>query len=190
MPTKNRPSRGKGGTPARRASPASRRPAPAPPVAIVISRYNASITDRLLDGARAAYAAAGGAPDTLLIINAPGAFELPALALAAATRAKVRGVLTLGCIIRGETRHDEYLAHAVAHGIVQVTMHTRIPVSFGVLTTENIPQAEARAGGVHGNKGAEAMEALLLTIAAADSIGSRRPPTSAARPDKAKRGTR
>jgi hypothetical protein len=69
-------------------------------------------------------------------------------------------------------------------------MHTRIPVSFGVLTTENVPQAEARAGGAHGNKGAEAMEALLLTIAAADAIGGAPPRASSARPDKAKRGTR
>ena len=165
MPTKPTPSRGTHRTPSRRSAAAPRhapaaRPVAtptAPPVAIVISRYNASVTDRLLDGARTAYAAAGGNPDSLLVIDAPGAFELPALALAAATRSKVRGVLTLGCIIRGETRHDEYLAHAVAHGCVQVTMHTRIPVSFGVLTTENVAQAEARAGGAHGNKGAEAM---------------------------------
>lgn len=158
-----------------------------PPVAIVVSRYNATITDRLLDGARASYAAAGGNPDSLLVVDAPGSFEIPALALAAAMSGKVRGVVTLGCIIRGETQHDQYLAHAVAHGIVEVTMRTSIPVTFGVVTTENVEQAEARAGGAHGNKGAEAMEALLLTIAAADSIGHARTKTQSARPDKAKK---
>lgn len=162
-----------------------------PAVAIVVSRYNATITDRLLDGARAAYQAAGGNPDRLLVIDAPGAFELPALALAAATRARILGVLALGCIIKGETRHDEYIAHAVAGGIVGVTLRTGIPVAFGVLTTENVQQAEDRAGGSQGNKGAESMEALLQTIAAADAITkpARRvssSSTSAARPDKAK----
>src|SRR5262245_54810465 len=125
-----------------------------PPVAIVVSRYNATITDRLLEGARAAYAAAGGDAGALVIADAPGSFELPALALAAAKRARIRGVVALGCLIRGETRHDQYMAQAVAHGLVDVTMRTGIPVAFGVLTTENVEQAEARAGGAHGNKGA------------------------------------
>jgi 6,7-dimethyl-8-ribityllumazine synthase len=162
----------------------------APRIAIVVSRYNASITDRLLEGARHAYALAGGRAEDLLVVEAPGAFELPALALAAATKGNVRGVVTLGCVIRGETKHDQYIAQAVAHGVVEVTLRTGIPVAFGVLTTENVEQAEARAGGAQGNKGAEAMEAVLQTIAAADAIGAGGSPkaASARRPDKAARG--
>jgi 6,7-dimethyl-8-ribityllumazine synthase len=163
-----------------------------PRVAVVVSRYNSTITGRLLEGAQGAYAAAGGAPQDLLVVDAPGSFELPALALAAATSGKVRGVVTLGCIIRGETRHDQYLAQAVATGVVDVTMRTGIPVTFGVLTTENVEQAEARAGGAQGNKGAEAMEALLLTIAAAASIGASGGSFAgkSQRPDKARKGVR
>lgn len=163
-----------------------------PRVAVVVSRYNATITGRLLEGAQGAYAAAGGAAGDLLVVDAPGSFELPALALAAATRGRVRGVVTLGCIIRGETRHDQYLAQAVATGVVEVTMRTGIPVTFGVLTTENVEQAEARAGGAQGNKGAEAMEALLQTIAAAETIGSSGGSVTARpqRPDKARKGGR
>lgn len=159
----------------------------APRVAVVVSRYNATITDRLLEGARDAYADAGGDAAELLVIDAPGAFELPALALAAATRAKVRGVVALGCVIRGETKHDQYISSAVAHGIVDVTMRTGIPVAFGVLTTENVEQAEARAGGDQGNKGAEAMEAVLDTITAIDALGGTPARAAGARPDKAVR---
>lgn len=159
----------------------------------MVSRYNATITDKLLAGALEAYGSAGGDAERVIVVDAPGAFELVALALAATSGGNVRGVVILGCIIKGETRHDEYLAHAVAHGAVGVTLKTGVPVAFGVLTTDNVEQAEARAGGAHGNKGAEAMEALLQTIAAADAIG--RPARGASgvssRPDKAKaRGTR
>jgi 6,7-dimethyl-8-ribityllumazine synthase len=162
-------------------------------VAVVVSRYNATITDKLLAGALDAYGAAGGDAGGAAVVEAPGAFELVALAMSAASSRAVRGVVILGCIIKGETRHDEYLAHAVAHGAVGVTLRTGVPVSFGVLTTESVEQAEARAGGVHGNKGAEAMEALLQTIAAADRIGrpARARAASPARPDKARaRGRR
>jgi 6,7-dimethyl-8-ribityllumazine synthase len=156
-------------------------------VAVIVSRYNATITDMLLAGALGAYEAAGTDADRAVVVEAPGAFELVALALAAASTGRFRGVVILGCIIKGETRHDEYLAHAVAHGAVGVTLQTGVPVSFGVLTTDTVEQAQARAGGAHGNKGAEAMEALLQTIAASASIGrgSRAPASSPLRPDKA-----
>jgi 6,7-dimethyl-8-ribityllumazine synthase len=146
-----------------------------PRVAIVVSRYNATITDRLLEGAVAAYEGAGGDRDDLVVVDAPGSFELPGLALLAAQQEEVAGVLAIGCIIKGETSHDEYLAHAVAYGLVSVTMKTNMPVSFGVLTVDNVAQAEERAGGRHGNKGEEAMRALLLTIrAGAELAGNRK----------------
>lgn len=139
-------------------------------MAVVVSRYNASVTDRLLDGARDAYVRRGGAAEDLTVITAPGAYELPALALAAARTGRFRGVVTLGCLVKGETRHDRYIAEAVAQGLVSVTIATGVPVAFGVLTTDTPEQAQARAGGSKGNKGAEAMDALLDTVEQADAL--------------------
>lgn len=143
-----------------------------PQVAIIVSRYNTSVTDRLLEGALACYEAAGGAPDTVVVIEAPGAFELPALALAAARTGRFQGALALGCVIRGETSHDRYISQAVATGLVQVSLETGVPAAFGVLTVDSPEQAEARAGGAKGNKGEEAMQALLHTIAAGDALAA------------------
>lgn len=150
------------------ANPAS----PLPAVAIAVSRYNASITDRLLDGALEAYSARGGDPAAIAILDAPGAYELPAISLAAAMSGRFAGVVALGCLIRGQTRHDRYIAQAVANGLVSVTIATGIPVTFGVLTVESPKQARERAGGDRGNKGADAMSALLDTLAVTASIES------------------
>lgn len=141
-----------------------------PPVAIVVSRYNETITNALLEGARDAYLNAGGGADRLGVIEAPGAFELPVLANAAAQCGLYSGVVALGCVIKGETRHDEYIAAAIAHAIADIGARTGVPVAFGVLTTQNIEQARARAGGGKGNKGAEAMNALLETLDALRAI--------------------
>lgn len=165
----------------------SPQPVTLPPVALVVARYNASVTDRLRDGALGAYAAAGGDPGSVGVIEAPGAFELPALCAAAARSGRWAGVVALGCIIRGETSHGDHIAQAVANGLVQVTLQTGVPVAFGVLTTETADQAHARAGERVGNKGVEAMQALLETVAAVAAIG--RGETNACRvlpkPDKA-----
>ncbi len=142
---------------------------PVHPVAIVVSRYNESITGAMLAGAVEAYAERGGDPATLSIVEAPGAYELITLASAAAERH--RAVVCLGCVIRGETPHDEHIARAVAHGLGEITVKTGVPVAFGVLTTLNAAQAEARAAGDKGNKGAEAMHAALD---AADAVGALR----------------
>lgn len=142
-----------------------------PPVAIIVSRYNETITSALLEGARSTYLATGGIAERLGVIEAPGAFELPVLANAAAQSGLYRGVVALGCIIKGQTRHDEYIAGAIAHAIVDIGVRTGVPVAFGVLTTENTEQAKARAGGDKGNKGAEAMIALLETLHGLKSIG-------------------
>ena len=160
---------------------------------MVVSRYNASVTDRLLAGAREVYAESGGDPATLRIIATPGSYELPALALAAAKTGRFRGVVALGCLIKGETSHDRYIAEAVAHGLMGVTLATGVPAAFGVLTVDTPEQAEERAGGSHGNKGAEAMAALLDAVQAIDALrlpetrGSGSPPGfGRALPDKAR----
>lgn len=162
---------------------------PAPALAVVVSRYNASITDRLLAGAREAYAEAGGDPQAaaLHVIPAPGSYELPALALAAARSGRFRGVLAIGCLIKGETSHDRYIADAVAQGLINVTIATGVPCAFGVLTVDTPEQAEDRAGGEHGNKGAEGMSALIDTVREIDALATRRhtAPATRSRPDKA-----
>ena len=141
-----------------------------PPLAIVVSRYNASITDRHLSGAVRAYQLAGGNAPDLYIIEAPGAFELVALSSAAAESHKFRGVLAIGCIIKGETRHDEVLGHDVTQGLANISLITGVPVGLAVLTVNTAKQAAARAGGSLGNKGAQAMDALLQTAAEIDVL--------------------
>lgn len=132
---------------------------PVHPVAVLVSRYNESVTGAMLEGAVRAYAERGGDPAGLTIVEAPGAYELVALAAAATDRHKA--VVCLGCVIRGETPHDEHIARAVAHGLTDITVKTGVPVAFGVLTTLNAQQALDRADGAKGNKGAEAMHAAL-----------------------------
>ncbi len=138
-------------------------------VAIVVSRYNASITDRLLEGARAEYARRGGDPARLSVYEAPGSFEVPPIVMAAARSEKFTGIVALSCIIRGETRHDRYLAQALTAALLNIATQTGVPVGLGVLTVENAAQARARAGGKHGNKGADAMAAVLD---AADAVAA------------------
>ncbi len=133
-------------------------------MAIVVSRYNVTVTDRLLAGAAVAYQRAGGRLADLHIAEAPGAFELVPICAAAARQAGFAGVVALGCIIRGETRHDEVLGDAVTSGLANIALITGVPIGLGVLTVNSAAQAAARAGGKLGNKGEEAMVAVLATI--------------------------
>ncbi len=141
------------------------RPPRLPPIAIVVSRYNATITDRLLSGAARAYVKAGGSLSGLYVAEAPGAFEVLPLAAAAARSGHFAGIVAIGCIIKGETIHDEVLAHAVATGLANLAAQAGVPVGLAVLTVNTPKQGAARAGGTLGNKGQEAMEAVLRTIA-------------------------
>jgi 6,7-dimethyl-8-ribityllumazine synthase len=160
-----------------------------PRVGVVVSRYNAGVTDQLLEGARAVFTARAGGAAQIEVIQAPGSFELPALSLAAARTGRFDGIVALGCLIKGETSHDRVIADAVAHGLVGVTLATGVPVTFGVLTTDTPEQAMVRAGGAQGNKGADAMAALLDTIASIQALGAQGAPTGArlSKPDKTKR---
>lgn len=132
---------------------------PEPRIAVVVSRYNATVTDRLLAGAIAEAQRRGGY--VVDVWHAPGSFELPILADQALASGKYDGAVTLGCIIRGETTHDQHIANAVAQGVVDVSLKHARPVTLGVLTVNTPEQASDRAGGKHGNKGADAMGALL-----------------------------
>lgn len=143
---------------------------PASPIAIVVSRYNADITARLLSAAIAEITTRGLPRDRIAVIDAPGAFELTALANAAARTGAYRGIVALGCLIHGQTLHDRYIAEAVAHGLTRITIETGIPVAFGLITAETPEHAHARSGGDKGNKGQEAAAALMDTLASIDSI--------------------
>src|SRR6266850_6138067 len=103
--------------------------------AIVVSKYNDFVTDRLQAGALSALAAAGAAPADLTVVRVPGAFELPVAAQHAAESGQYDAIVCLGCVIRGATPHFEYIASAVAHGLVQAAGESRVPMIFGVLTT-------------------------------------------------------
>lgn len=146
-----------------------------PPLAVIWSGYNARVTAVMRDAAIENYAARGGDPADLAIVEAPGAFELTALSNAAARSAIYAGIVAIGCVIKGETEHDRHIASAVATGLTGITVATGVPVAFGVLTVNTPEQALARAGlgdRPIGNKGAEAMTALLDTLEAAHAIAS------------------
>jgi 6,7-dimethyl-8-ribityllumazine synthase len=138
-------------------------------VAIAVSRYNDSITRRLLEAAVATLAAAGLPADRIDVAWVPGAFELPLAADRMAAGGRHAAVLCLGAIIRGETSHDRHIASAVGSGIEQIARARGIPVLFGVLTCDTLAQALARAGGdagnnYAGNKGRECASAAIEMI--------------------------
>ena len=132
-------------------------------VAIVVSRFNEDVTRRLLAGAETALREQGVPMAQVDVYWAPGAFELPVLAEAAAASGRYRAIVALGCVIRGETAHFEYVAGEAARGLGNVALAHRIAVGFGVLTTDTEEQALARAGGPAGNKGFDAALAALQT---------------------------
>lgn len=129
--------------------------------AIVVSRFNQEITDGLLGGAREGLRDAGVRDEAVTVFHVPGAFEIPLAALRAAESGEFAAVICLGCLIKGETMHFEYIADAVSHGIMRAGMETGVPIAFGVLTTLTDAQAEARAAAGPGNKGREAAFAAL-----------------------------
>lgn len=130
-------------------------------VAIIVSRFNDFVTERLLDGARAALADAGVAGGDVEVLRVPGAFEIPMAAQRVAEAGRVDAVVCLGCLIRGETPHFEYIASACAHGITAASASTGVPMSFGVLTTNSAEEALERAAPGAANKGREAAEAAM-----------------------------
>ena len=129
--------------------------------ALVVSKYNDFVTDRLQAGAVAALADAGTASGDITVVRVPGAFEIPLAAQHAAESGQFDAVVCLGCLIRGETPHFEYIASAVAHGLTTAAAATGVPMAFGVLTTNSVEEALARAGDGAGNKGHEAAVAAI-----------------------------
>jgi 6,7-dimethyl-8-ribityllumazine synthase len=140
-------------------------------VAILVSQYNERVTSRLLDGALRCCHNAGVPAEQVDVVWLPGAFELGGAAAAVAATGRYAAIVALGCVVRGETAHFEYVAGEAARGIADVAIRYRMPVAFGVLTTETMEQALARAGGDGGNKGYEAAEAALRTADALAQLG-------------------
>ncbi|MGB6605953.1 MAG: 6,7-dimethyl-8-ribityllumazine synthase [Steroidobacteraceae bacterium] len=130
-------------------------------IAIVAARFNDLIVSSLLKGATRAWSERGGAPADLSIVRVPGAFELPVTARKLAGSGRFDAVVALGCVIRGDTPHFEYVAGECARGLQLASLETGVPVAFGVLTVETLEQALERAATDAGNKGGEAMESAL-----------------------------
>lgn len=130
-------------------------------VAILASRYNELVTSRLVEGAQACCRQAGVPETDIDLIWVPGAFELGAAASAAAQSGRYACLVALGAVIRGDTAHFEFVAGEAARGLSEVAVRHGLPVAFGVLTTDTLEQALARAGGAAGNKGHEAAEAAI-----------------------------
>jgi 6,7-dimethyl-8-ribityllumazine synthase len=125
-------------------------------VAIVVSRFNGELTTKLLESALAELERAGVAREAITVMPVPGAFELPLGAMALAKTRRFSCIVALGCVIRGETPHFDYVAGEAASGLQLAALETGVPVAFGVLTTENLAQAEERV-----DKGAEAVRTAL-----------------------------
>lgn len=134
-------------------------------IGIVISEWNNEITFSLLEACVSTLLKYDIKQKNIVTLFVPGAFELPLGAQKILENAQVDGVICIGCVIKGDTKHDEYISHAVAEGIMKLNLKFSKPVIFGVLTPNNQQQAVDRAGGIHGNKGIEAAITALKMMA-------------------------
>ena len=132
-------------------------------IAIIVSRFNESVTSKLLEGAKQELLDSGINPDDITIAWVPGAHEIPVVAKVFAEQG-YNAVVAVGCVVRGETAHFDYVAGECCRGLTNVSLEFNISVANGVLTVENGEQAYARAGGKKGNKGAEAAAAAIETL--------------------------
>ncbi|MBA4030345.1 MAG: 6,7-dimethyl-8-ribityllumazine synthase [Planctomyces sp.] len=137
--------------------------APQEPVAIVVSRFNELVTNRLLEGAVSTYRRHGLSDDKITVVYVPGSFELPVVAQKLAQSKTYGAVICLGAVIQGETTHHEYINQQVAAGLQKIALETGVPVAFGVLTCPTMDHALDRSGGKAGNKGVEAALAAIET---------------------------
>jgi 6,7-dimethyl-8-ribityllumazine synthase len=132
--------------------------------AILVSRFNDFISSKLVEGAMDALKRHGGNEDQVSLIKVPGAFEIPLAAKKLAESGKFNAIICLGAVIRGSTPHFDYVAAEVSKGIAQVALESKIPVTFGVLTTDNLEQAIERAGSKSGKKGWDAAIAAMEMV--------------------------
>lgn len=138
--------------------------------AIVVSAWNSEITEALYNGAFQTLIAQDCATANIDRINVPGSFELTTGAALVAAKKKYDAIICLGCVIQGETRHFDFICSAVANGLTTISLTEKLPVIFGVLTTNNMQQARDRSGGQHGNKGIEAAATAIQMAALSHSL--------------------
>ena len=138
--------------------------------AIVVAEWNDQITEKLFEGAYHTLLEYGALPQNIERGNVPGSFELTLGAHWYAQREDIDAVIAIGVVIQGETKHNDYINHAVAQGITNISIQNNKPVIFGVLTPNNMEQALDRAGGVHGNKGDEAAMTAIKMVGLKDKI--------------------
>ncbi len=122
---------------------------------VVVSEWNGEITEKLKEGCIKTLTEAGAPEDQIKVITVPGSFELPFGAKLLLGESSPDAIICLGCVIKGETKHDEYINHAISQGLIQLSLFANVPIIFGVLTPNTYEQALDRAGGAHGNKGVE-----------------------------------
>ncbi|OYP31152.1 6,7-dimethyl-8-ribityllumazine synthase [Rhodopirellula sp. MGV] len=134
---------------------------PSGKIVIIASRYNESICDSLVQGSLKTLREAGYGDDSLSVIRVPGAWELPMVCANALDSVEVIATVVLGCVIKGETTHDEHINRSVSDAIMELGLTTRKPIGFGLLTCNTLDQALQRSGGTVGNKGEEAADAAL-----------------------------
>jgi len=139
--------------------------------AVIVSRFNDFISSRLLEGAVDALVRHGASEEQILLMKVPGAFEIPLAAKKLAESGSYDAVICVGAVIRGGTPHFDYVAAEVSKGIANVSLETKIPVTFGVLTTDNLEQAIERAGSKAGNKGYEAAMTAIEMVNLFKSLG-------------------
>jgi 6,7-dimethyl-8-ribityllumazine synthase len=146
-------------------------------IAVVVSRWYEDVTGRLKEAALATLRTHGVAEGDVTVVEVPGAFELPQAALWVARAGLADAVVALGCVVRGETPHFEYVARTCADGLMRAAQETGIPVAFGVITADTLEQAAQRSGeatGKGGNKGAEAADAAVRLAATYRTLEGRR----------------
>ena len=141
-------------------------------IVIVVSQFNDIIGNRLLEGAINSLERNGVNKDNITVIWVPGAYEIPAMAIKVGEMDLYDGIITLGAVIKGETDHYDLVINAVNTGISNAAIHVKIPLVFGVLTTDTLEQAQQRSGGKAGNKGAEVANALLDVISVHEQLNN------------------
>ena len=140
--------------------------------ALVVSRFNSFITERLLEGALDCLRRQGVAEDDLMVARVPGAWEIPVVVKRLAQAKAYDAVICLGAVIRGSTPHFDYVAAEVSKGIAQVSLESGMPISFGILTTDTLEQAIERAGSKAGNKGSAAADAAMEMVNLLNELGT------------------
>jgi 6,7-dimethyl-8-ribityllumazine synthase len=141
-------------------------------IGVIVSRFNHFITEKLLDGALDALKSHGGNEEDLTIVRVPGAFEIPLVTERMAASGKYQALVCLGAVIRGDTPHFEYVSDAVTRGIGKAIWQYRIPVGFGILTTNNVEQAMERSGSKDANKGYEAALTAIEMVSVLRQLSS------------------